>query len=73
MSLGLLGLALGNGKSKGGGLLSPLKIGIAGASGFVGSYLIDALLALYEECNNASLLKNQYISTFVDKCKLQCT
>jgi len=30
--------------------------------------LLDTLFVLYDECNKDSLLKNQYISTFVKKC-----
>ena len=31
--------------------------------------LMDALLGLYNECNNTHFMRNQYISSFVKKCK----
>ena len=30
--------------------------------------LLDSLFVLFDECNKDGLLKNQYISTFVNKC-----
>ena len=32
--------------------------------------MLDALLVLYDECNTEHLMKNQYIASFVRKCKL---
>ena len=31
--------------------------------------LIDSLIVLHEECTHKSLMKNQYVSNFVNKCK----
>ena len=30
--------------------------------------LLDSLFVLFDECNKDGLLKNEYISTFVNKC-----
>ena len=32
--------------------------------------LLDALFALYDECNNTHFMRNQYIASFVNKCKM---
>lgn len=31
--------------------------------------LLDALLVLYDECNNDAFKRNSYISKFIKKCK----
>ena len=56
------------------GRVSKLNQVITGRSAVVNSNLVsrdgllDALFALYNECSNRNLMKNQYVSSFVNKC-----